>query len=74
MQELIEKLKTIRSDVDWENCDNLIDGHVIASFDIIQIVGMIKNEYDIKVPVGEIKPANFNSAKALHEMIERLED
>lgn len=74
MRELIENLKAIRSDVDWENCDNLIDGHVIASFDIIQIVNMIKNEYDIKVPVGEIKPANFNSAKALYEMIEKLED
>ena len=74
MEELIKNLQAIRSDVDWENCDNLIDGHVIASFDIIQIVNMIKNEYDIKVPVGEIKPANFNSAKALYEMIERLDD
>ena len=74
MEELIKNLQAIRSDVDWENCDNLIDEHVIASFDIIQIVNMIKNEYDIKVPVGEIKPANFNSAKALYEMIEKLED
>ena len=74
MQKLIEKLKAIRTDVDWENCDNLVDGHIIASFDIIQIVGMIKTEYDIKVPVGEIKPTNFNSAKALYEMIERMED
>ena len=74
MQELIENLKKIRKDVDWENCDKLVDDHVIASFDIIQIVGMIKSEYDIKVPVGEIKPANFNSAEALLEMIERLED
>lgn len=74
MEELIKKLQTIRNDVDWKNCNNLIDGHVIASFDIIQIVSMIKNEYDIKVPVGEIKPTNFNSAKALYEMIEKLED
>jgi D-alanine--poly(phosphoribitol) ligase subunit 2 len=74
MNELIENLKAIRKDVDWENCDNLVDGHIIASFDIIQIVGMIKSEYDIKVPVSEIKPSNFNSAKALYEMIERLED
>lgn len=74
MEKLVKNLQAIRSDVDWENCDNLIDGHVIASFDIIQIVNMIKSEYDIKVPVGEINPANFNSAKALYEMIERLDD
>ena len=74
MNELIEKLKEIRSDVDFENCKTLVDDNVIKSFDIIQIVGMIQEEYDIKVPVSELKPENFNSAETLWAMIERLED
>lgn len=74
MEELMENLRAIREDVDFEYETNLIDGGILASFDIIQIVAMIAEEYDVKVPVSELKPANFNSAEALYAMIRRLED
>ena len=74
MNELIEKLKEIRSDVDFEHETQLVDGGFLASFDIIQIVTMISDEYDVKVPISELKPVNFNSAEALYAMIQRLED
>ena len=74
MNELIENLKKIRSDVDFEHETSLVDGGFLASFDIIQIVAMIGEEYDIKVPISELKPANFNSAQALYNMIQRLDE
>ena len=74
MEELMENLRAIREDVDFEYETNLIDGGILASFDIIQIVAMIAEEYDVKAPVSELKPANFNSAEALYAMIRRLED
>ncbi len=74
MENLIEKLKEIRPDIDFENETNLIDGKHLASFDIIQIVGMIEEEYDVKIPVSQLKPENFNSAAALYALIQKLED
>ena len=74
MNEFIEKLKTIRADVDFEHEEKLVEGGVLASFDIIQIVAMIEDAYDVKVPVKELKPANFNSAAAMFARVERLED
>lgn len=74
MQDFLELLGGIRPDVDFENTTNLVTGGILKSFDIIQIVGMIDDEYDVKVPVAELKPENFDSAKALLEMIERLDD
>ena len=74
MQEFLELLNGIRPDVDFENTTDLVTGGILKSFDIIQIVGMIDDEYDVKVPVAELKPENFDSAKALFEMIERLDD
>ena len=74
MEELLEKLKEIRSDIDFEHEKMLVEGGFLASFDIIQIVGMIREEYDINVPVSELKPDNFNSAEALYSMIRRLEE
>lgn len=74
MNEFLEKLKEIRPDIDFEVEDALIDDGLLASFDILRIVAMIEEEYEVKVPVKELKPANFNSAEALFALVERLED
>ena len=72
MEELLELLKDVRDDVDFENETELIDGKILSSFDIIQIISVIDEEYDVAVPATEIIPANFNSAQAIYDMIERL--
>ncbi|MBR5375750.1 MAG: acyl carrier protein [Lachnospiraceae bacterium] len=72
MDELLELLKDIRDDVDFENETELIDGKILTSFDIIQIIAMLDDEYDIAIPANEIVPKNFNSAEAILALIERL--
>ncbi len=74
MDKLIELLEEVRDDVDFRNCTSLIDDEVITSFDIIQIISVIDEEYDVSIPASEIKPSNFNSAKALYELINRLKN
>ena len=74
MEKLLEKLREIRDDIDFENETALIDGKRLASFDIIRIVGMIEDEYDVKIPVSQLKPESFNSANALYALIQRLEE
>ena len=74
MEKLIEKLQAIRSDIDFEHETNLVAGGYLASFDIIQIVAMIEEEYDVKIPVSQLRPENFNSAAALYALIQKLEE
>ncbi len=63
-----------KDDVDFENCTNLVDGKLIDSFDIIQIVMMIEEEYDVKVSAADIIPINFNSAESLYKLVQKLVD
>ena len=72
MEELLELLKDVRDDVDFESCTDLIDGKILISFDIINIISVIDEEYDVAVPATEIIPSNFNSAQAIYDMIQRL--
>ena len=72
MEELLELLQDVRDDIDFEKEDKLIDDKILTSFDIIQIISAIDEEYDVAVPATQIVPANFNSAKAIYEMIQRL--
>ncbi len=72
MDTLMEILEDIRPDVDFEEEEKLIDDKILTSFDILSIITEISETYEIKVSPAEIKPANFNSAKALWAMIENL--
>ena len=42
--------------------------------DIISLITEISEEYDVTITAKDIIPANFNSAKALYALIERLSD
>ncbi|MEE3398804.1 MAG: acyl carrier protein, partial [Eubacterium sp.] len=41
---------------------------------IISLVAELEEEYDITVSPAELVPENFNSAKALWEMVQRLSE
>ena len=73
MEELMEILEDIRPDVDFENCESLIDEHLLDSLSLISLIAELEDEYDITIPTVEIKPDNFNSAKRIYDMIERLQ-
>ena len=72
MEKLLEILEDIRDDVDFEECTDLVDGKVLNSFEVLQIVSELDEEFDIVIPAGEVIAENFNSAKAMYEMLLRL--
>ncbi len=74
MEKLIEILEDIQPDVDYETCTDLIDGHHLDSLSIISLIAELEDEFDITVPAVEVVPANFNSAAAMWNMIQRLQD
>ena len=73
MERLYEILEDIQPGVNYKECENLIDGHFLDSLSIIALVAELEDEYDT-IPAVEIIPANFNSAKAMWKMIQRLEE
>lgn len=74
MEKLIEILEEIQPEVDYNTCEHLIDEHYLDSLSIISLVAEIEDEFDVTIPTVEIIPSNFNSAKAIWNLIERLEE
>ncbi|MCR4687210.1 MAG: acyl carrier protein [Lachnospiraceae bacterium] len=74
MEDLIEILEGIHPDVDYNTCESLIDDGILDSFDIVTLISEINQEFDVVISAEHIVPENFNSAKALYELIERLEE
>lgn len=74
MDQLMEILTEVNADVDFETCDTLIDDGILDSFDIVSIVGELNDTFDIDITSADIVPENFNSAEAMWDMIQRLQD
>lgn len=55
----------------WEKC-NLIEEGLLDSLAIIKIVSSLNDEFKIKIPYYEIRPANFASKEAIATLIWRL--
>ena len=74
MEELLTILRDMHPDVDFETQEHLIDDMILDSLDIVSLISEISAEFDVTITAKDIIPANFNSAKALYELIQRLED
>ena len=74
IDKLIEILEDIQPGVDFRNCDTLIEDGLLDSFAILSIVSELQDEFGISITPAEIIPENFNSAKALWDMVCRLKD
>ena len=72
MEELLEILKDIRSDVDFEKEEKLIDDNILDSFDIVSIISEISDRYGVDISVDDILPENFNSAASILSLVNRL--
>ncbi len=74
MERILEILKGIRSDIDFEKEELLIDDGILDSFDIVSIVGELCDAYDITITADDLEPENFNSVAAMLALVEKLQD
>jgi len=74
MEALLNILEELKPEVDFETCTTLIDDQILDSFDIVTLVAEIDAEFDVQIPAEELLPENFNSAKAIFALIEKLLD
>ncbi len=72
-ERILEILTETRSDVDFENETLLIDDGILDSFDIIQIVSDLNEEFDIDITADELEPENFNSLDAIIALVQSME-
>ena len=70
-ERILEVVKAIRPDVDFEKETALIDDEILDSFDVIQIVTELMEEFGIFIDADDIEPENLNSLEGIREMVER---
>lgn len=72
MDKLMEILKGVRPDVDFEQETALIDDGVLDSFDVVSIISELDDAFDVQIHIAELDPENFNSAQAIWDLVQKL--
>ena len=74
MEELLEILNEINSDIDYEKEKNLIDGKVLDSLSILTLITEICDTFDIEIGPKWMRNENFNSVDAMWNMIQAIQN
>lgn len=72
MEKLLEILKGIRPDVDFENEKSLIDDGILDSFDVVSIISELDDAFGVQVRITELDPENFNSVESIWALVQKL--
>ena len=74
MDRIIEILRNVHPEVDYEKETGLIDKRIFDSFDVVTVVGELMDEFDIEITAEHMVPENFNSAEAISHLVSTLEE
>ena len=74
MEQLLDILKELHPETDFETEAHLVDDGMLASFDIVMLITRIEEEFNVVIPAKDSIPENFNSVKALYALIERISE
>ncbi len=69
--DILEMLKELKDDVDFENAKDFVEEGLLDSFDIVNLVGALEDELDIEISGRDIVPDNFVSVEAIENMLEK---
>ena len=72
--QVMEILKELRPDVDFESSQTLIDDGILDSFDLVSLIGELTDAFGVDISFDDIEPENFNSADQIATLVKRLED
>ena len=72
-EKILAILNDIRPDVEFENEENLVSDGVLESFDLVQLVAMLEEEFDVEIGGRNITKENFDSLDRIVKLMESLQ-
>lgn len=68
---VIEILKEIRPEFEFEGVENFFEEGMLDSFDLMTLVSTLQEEYGVKIAGEEILPENFANVDAIVALLEK---
>ncbi|NJP39798.1 acyl carrier protein [Oscillospiraceae bacterium HV4-5-C5C] len=73
MDEILAILNDVQPGEDYSHLEGLVDKRILDSLSIISLVSELEDQFDIDIAPVDIVPANFNSAAAIWQLVQKLQ-
>ena len=70
-QDILAMLMELRPEFDFKDSDNFVMDGLLDSFDIISLISMMEEKYDVKIDGLDIVPENFSSVESIENLIKK---
>ncbi len=71
MEEIYSILKELRPEFDFKESTDFVEDGILDSFDIITIVSVLEERYNIKIDGLEVVPENFCTVNAIINLVKK---
>ena len=71
MEKIYEMLEEINPEQDFISSEDFIEDGMLDSFDIITLISMLEEEYDIIIDGLDVVPENFNNVDAIVGLVKK---
>lgn len=71
-EKILEMLKEIKPNKNLEAVTDIVEGGYLDSFEIMNLIMLMSENFHVEIGFEEIVPENFNSVDAMASMVERL--
>lgn len=69
--DILDMLTELRPEFDFTDSEDFIMDGMLDSFDIISMINMLEEKYDIKIDGLDIVPENFISIDSIEELVKK---
>ena len=70
-EQIVEILKGIRPEFEFEGVENFFDEGMLDSFDLMTLVSTLESRFGIKIDGTDILPENFANVDAISTLLKR---
>ena len=71
-EKILAILSDIRHDIEFENEEKLVSDGLLESFDLVQLVAALEEEFDVEIGGRNITKDNFDSLDRITLLMESL--
>lgn len=71
MQKIIDMLEELKPEQDFSSSNDFIEDGMLDSFDIISLISMLEEEYNIIIDGLDVVPENFSTVESIIELIKK---
>lgn len=73
MERIYKILEEIIPNTDFKGATNLVDAKILTSLNIVRLVSMLNDEFDIEITPIHLIPENFNSVESIYNLVVELD-